>query len=466
VTAVTDRDAAASTAPAPATHVSEREARTVAEDARETEWTKPSFAKELFLGRLRLDLIHPHPRPRDEDVERGEAYLNGLTDFVAHEVDGERIERDDRIPDETLRRLKEIGAFGMKIPREYGGVGLTQVYFNRALAILGSGHPSLTALVSAHQSIGVPQPLKLFGSEEQKRRYLPRLATNAISAFLLTEPDVGSDPARLSATAVPTEDGSAYVLNGVKLWATNGSVADIVVVMARVPESDGHRGGITAFVVEMDWPGVTVERRNSFMGLRGLENSVTRFDNVRVPAANMIGGEGMGLKIALTTLNTGRLSLPAVCTGAAKWCTKMAREWSNERVQWGRQVGRHDAIAKKIAFMAATSYGLEAVLDLSSQLADDESADIRIEAALAKLYGSEMAWLIAGGAPAPSTQPGCPGSSPAAASCAGPSPSSGSSLRTCGTSSGRAASWPGRPSMRWRAGVAGWSASRRSSPAS
>jgi alkylation response protein AidB-like acyl-CoA dehydrogenase len=404
VTAVADRDAASppdrtlleqGLGSAGPDGVSEKDARDVAEAARETEWTKPSFAKELFLGRFRLDLIHPHPRPDPASVAKGDAYLQTLARFVETEVDGERIEREDRIPDETMRRLKELGALGIKIPEEYGGLGLSQVYFNRALIILGGGHPSMTALISAHQSIGVPQPLKLFGTEEQKKAYLPRLATDAISAFLLTEPDVGSDPARLATTAVPTADGSAYILNGVKLWATNGSVADIVVVMARVPRSDGHRGGITAFIVENDWPGITVERRNSFMGLRGLENSLTRLHDVRVPAENVIGGEGLGLKIALTTLNTGRLSLPAVCVGAVKWCVRMARGWSNSRIQWGRPIGRHEAIAKKIAFMTATSYALESVLDLSSQLADDGSADIRIEAALAKLYASEMAWLIA-----------------------------------------------------------------------
>ncbi|MDT4988139.1 MAG: hypothetical protein QOI74_2233, partial [Micromonosporaceae bacterium] len=204
----------------------------------------------------------------------------------------------------------------------------------------------------------------------------------------------GSDPARLGTVATVTPEGD-YLLNGVKLWATNGTLATLLVVMAQVPPSEGHRGGITAFVVEGDSPGITVERRNAFMGLRGLENSVTRFHDVRVPAANVIGREGQGLKIALTTLNTGRLSLPAMCVGAAKWCLGVAREWAAERVQWGLPVARHEAVAKKIAFIAGSAYGMEAVLELSCRLADDDRNDIRIEAALAKLYTSELSWHLA-----------------------------------------------------------------------
>ncbi|ODA71162.1 acyl-CoA dehydrogenase family protein [Streptomyces sp. AVP053U2] len=374
--------------------VTEREARQVAEAAREQDWRKPSFAKELFLGRFRLDLVHPHPLPAREDAERGEEFLAKLRDFCETRIDGALIDREARIPDEVVTGLKELGAFGMKIDTKYGGLGLTQVYYNKALALVGSASPAIGALLSAHQSIGVPQPLKMFGSQEQKDTFLPRCARTDISAFLLTEPDVGSDPARLATTAVPDHEGS-YVLDGVKLWTTNGVVADLLVVMARVPKSEGHRGGITAFVVEADSEGVTVENRNAFMGLRGLENGVTRFHRVRVPAAHRIGEEGQGLKIALTTLNTGRLSLPAMCVGAGKWCLKIAREWSAAREQWGKPVALHEAVGSKIAFIAATTFALEAVLDLSSQMADENRNDIRIEAALAKLYGSEMAWLMA-----------------------------------------------------------------------
>jgi alkylation response protein AidB-like acyl-CoA dehydrogenase len=373
--------------------VSEKQARQVAEAARETDWKLPSFGKQLFLGDFRLDLIHPQPRLDAEAVKTGEAFLAELRTFLENKVDPLAIERDAKISDDVVEGLKELGAFGMKIPTEYGGLGLSQVYYNKALAMTGVWHAAISTLLSAHQSIGLPQPLMLFGSDEQKQEWLPKVARTHISAFLLTEPDVGSDPARLSVTATPSEDGSTYTINGTKLWATNGAVADVVIVMAMVPKSDGHRGGITAFIVPTDIKGLSVTHRNAFMGLKGIENSVTVFDNVEIPATNVVGKEGIGLKIALTTLNTGRLALPAICSSVTKYCLKIVREWGNERVQWGIPVGKHDAVAQKIATIAGTAFGLEAMLDVSSRLADEKRNDIRIEAALAKLYGSEMGWL-------------------------------------------------------------------------
>ncbi|KRE30521.1 acyl-CoA dehydrogenase family protein [Agromyces sp. Soil535] len=374
--------------------VDEQESRAVAEAAREQDWRKPSFAKGLYLGQFDLSLIHPHPRPEPDRRERGEKFLAALESYL-RTLDGTVIERDARIPDEYIKGLADLGAFGMKIPVEYGGLGLGQYYYNHALALIGSVSPSIVAMMSAHQSVGVPEPLVLSGTEEQKHRFLPRCAKGAISAFLLTEPDVGSDPARLLTSATPTEDETAYVLSGTKLWTTNGVVAELLVVMARVPKSDGHHGGISAFVVEADSPGIAVRRRNAFMGLRGIENGLTTLQNVRVPRENLIGREGEGLKIALTTLNAGRLAIPAICVGAGKWSLKIAREWSRERVQWGRPIGEHAAVAHKIAFIAATTFALEAVVDLSGQLADENRKDIRIEAALAKLWSSEMTWQVA-----------------------------------------------------------------------
>ena len=381
------------------TEVTAEEARAVAEAARETGWDRPSFAKGLYLGSFDLSLIHPWPEAPADDVERGEAFMARLTDYC-RTMSGRQIERDALLPDEYLRGLAGQGVFRMKIAREYGGLGLSLVYYGRALALLGSVHPSLGALLSAHLSIGVPEPVKVFGTPAQKREYLPRCAAGAITAFLLTEPDVGSDPARMAATAVPSDDGESYIIDGVKLWTTNGVIAELVVIMAVVPsrtDTDGtvHKGGISTFVVEMDSPGITVENRNTFMGLRGIENGVTRFHQVRVPAANRLGREGQGLKIALTTLNTGRLSIPAICVASGRWSLKIAREWSNARVQWGRPVGKHEAVGKKVAFIAATAFALEAVFELSAEMADAGQKDVRIEAALAKLWATEMGCRIA-----------------------------------------------------------------------
>jgi alkylation response protein AidB-like acyl-CoA dehydrogenase len=373
-----------------ATNPSYEESKKVAEASRDADWKQPSFGKGVFMGNLELDLIHPQPPMDPAAVEKGEAFLAKMRAFLENEVDPLRIERDAKIPEKVVDGLKELGALGMKIPEEYGGLGLSQVYYNRALMLTGTWHSAISTLLSAHQSIGLPQPLTMFGSDEQKREWLPKVAKTHISAFLLTEPDVGSDPARMSATAEPVEGG--FKVNGVKLWATNGAVADVVVVMAVVPKTETEKGGITAFICPTDSEGMTVEHRNAFMGLRGIENSVTRFEDVFIPEENVIGGVGMGLKIALATLNTGRLSLPAICSAMAKYSLKIAREWSAERKQWGKPIGKHDPVAQKLAFIAGSAFGIEAVVDVSSRLADDKRNDIRIEAALAKLYASELGW--------------------------------------------------------------------------
>ena len=375
----------------------QRAALELTESAREVT-QEPSFVSGLFMGSYDLSRIRPFPQQSAEDRDQGDAFLEKLERLLREKTDPDEIDRTGEIPQPVLDALGRLGAFGIKISPEYGGLGLSQTNYCRAAMLLGGWCGNLTALLSAHQSIGVPQPLILFGTEAQKRKYLPRVAKGEISAFALTESGAGSDPATMQTLAEPTADGSAFILNGEKLWCTNGTKAGVIVVMAKTPPKivgGKAKEQITAFIVETDWPGVEVMHRCRFMGLRSLYNGVMKFTNVRVPRENILLAEGKGLRVALTTLNTGRLTLPAACVGLSRRCLEITRRWAAERVQWGAAIGKHAAIADKVAKMAANTFAMEAMTLLAASGVDrDKHADVRLEAAVCKMWGTEVAWEI------------------------------------------------------------------------
>lgn len=370
----------------------------LAEDSRQQEWQFESFVGELFKGNFRWDLIHPYPTQSPEDKAIGDRVVAELSETLKTHLDPEAVDRNQEVPKSFLDMLAKKGYFGMKISKKYGGMGLSVYNYTRAMAVVGSYCGSTAVWLSAHQSIGVPQPLKLFGTEAQREKFLPRLAKGAISAFALTEPDVGSDPAKMSTKAIPTPDGKHYIINGEKLYITNGPEAALLVVMALTPSitvNGKEKKQITAFIVETDTPGFEVVNRCQFMGIRGIANGRLRFTNVKVPAENIIGKPGDGLKIALTTLNAGRLAIPAISAAAGKSCMAMATTWANKRVQWGLPVGKHQAVQIKLAEMAANTFAMDSVAMMTAAFADHDAADIRLEAAMAKYMGSEMSWKIA-----------------------------------------------------------------------
>ena len=370
----------------------------LAESSRDPLDERGSFASNLFIGRFDFDRIFPFPKQSAEDAAAGESFLAELRTYLRDHVDADEIDRTGEIPQKNIDELFAMGAFAIKVPKQYGGLGLSQVNYGRAAMLLGSWDANLTALVSAHQSIGVPQPLLLFGTEGQKAKYLPRVARKEISAFALTEMNAGSDPANMDLRADLSEDGTSWVLNGEKLWCTNLIKAGVLVVMAKTPPkmvNGKERKQISAFIVDVDSPGLEITYRCHFMGLRALYNGIVKFTNVRVPRENLIAKEGQGLKVALTTLNTGRLTIPAACVGLSKRLVEICRKWSTERIQWGAPIGKHSAIAGKVAEMAANTFAMEAITFLTSALVDRKAGDLRIETAMCKMWCTEMTWKIA-----------------------------------------------------------------------
>ncbi len=379
------------------TNVEKRQALEVTEEAREKEWLHPSFGAKLFMGDFNYDLMSPFPEQSAEDRKIGDDLTEQFMAYLEKNLDPEEVDATRTIPQNVIDEMGRLGIFALKVPKAYGGLGFSQVNYNRLVMRVASYCGGTAVLISAHQSIGVPQPVRLYGTEEQKKKFLPLFRQGKISAFALTEPDVGSDPAQMSSTAELSADGTYYTLNGTKLWCTNGTLADLIVVMAKTAPkivNGKEKQQISAFVLDMKTPGIEIVHRCEFMGLGGIYNGLLTFKNVKIPRENLLWKEGRGLALALGTINVGRLTLPAASLGAAKQCLSIARRFGTERVQWGMPVALHEDGREKVAYIAATTFAMEAVTWLTSHWADKGDVDIRIEAAMAKLFCTEELWKI------------------------------------------------------------------------
>jgi len=349
------------------------------------------FVRGLFFGQYMADRLLPYP---DLAHDEQAALAQRLRQFCTAEVNPDQIDRQAEIPQSIIAGLGRLGILGACLPKDCGGLGLSQTSYCRLLEVLG-GHCGSTALfVNAHHSIG-PRAIVLFGSEEQKRRYLPKLASGEwISAFALTEPEAGSDAANVQSMATPTPDGRGYVINGQKRWITNGGIAQVLTVMARTPMPDGS-SKITAFIVTPDMPGFeVVEKRMEKMGVRGTATARLAFKNMFVPRENVLGQIGKGLKVALTVLDFGRTTFGASCTGAAKFCVARAIEHANRRVQFGQTIGSFELVKEKIAYMQAGAFAMEACTYQTAALIDSGEGDFMLETAMLKVFSTETLWKI------------------------------------------------------------------------
>src|SRR5213596_2004923 len=377
------------------------------EEARER-LTGSSFMAGVFVGKPDFALLLPPPEPPEEKAA-GEAFCRKIEAFLKRRVDPEEIERTAKIPEAVLKGLFELGAFGMKIPKEYGGLGFSFTNYGRVLTLIASWSNILSLTVAVPQSIGIAMPILLFGNEEQKNTYLPRVARQDISAFALTEPVTGSDAANVQTTAVLDRSAQQFVVNGEKLWCTNGPIARYVTLIARVPAKKGVRDGKpawvpvregescddkvhTAFILPMETPGVTVLQRCQFEGCRGIENAYMRLKDVRIPVENVIGEIGKGLKYALTILNVGRaISIPAICLGMAKQAWQPTLDRATTRITFKKPLAERQTQMMRIGRMATDLFAMEALASLVWRMADQKHYDIRIEAAIAKIFCSETA---------------------------------------------------------------------------
>jgi acyl-CoA dehydrogenase family protein 9 len=358
---------------------------------------KRSFLRSIFLGKVASDLILPYPEPPQEDRETVETVLDVFRRFAAENIDAGALDRAAHYPAELLRGLGTIGAFGLIVPEEYEGLGLTQTSFCQVIEEVAGTDASTAATLGAHLSIGM-KAILIFGTESQKQKFLPRLASGEmIAAFALTEPEAGSDANAIRGTAELTEDGTHYIVNANKIWITNGGFADLFTVFARTGSETvrgRERNKLTAFLVTRDMAGLSTGEAEDKLGLRASSTTTVRLDNVHVPVENVLGDVGEGFKVAVEVLNEGRLGLAAGCIGGAKAVLKEALAFAKSRRAFGRSIAEFEMIQSKFAWMAIHTYVMESMVYLTAALADRKTEDFSLESAACKVYCSEKLWWI------------------------------------------------------------------------
>ncbi len=366
-----------------------------------------SFMAGLYLGKPDFKLLMPAPESAEEKAE-GEAYCHKIEAFLKEHVDAQKIERSGKITKTVLKGLLDLGAFGMKIPKQYGGLGFSHKNYGRVLTLIASWSNILSLTVAVPQSIGIAMPILLFGNQQQKDYYLPLVARKEISAFALTEPDTGSDAANVKTEAVLSEQGDEFVVNGEKLWCTNGAIARYITLIAKVParRQNLQTGEVwqpvtssekpealvhTAFILDMKSAGVEIKQRCQFAGCRGIANAHMSFSNVCIPKENIIGEVGAGLKYALSILNIGRaVSVPAICLGMAKQAWQPTLDRLNTRITFGEPLANRQTQRIRVGQMATNLFVMEALCELVWHMADQQHYDVRMEAAVAKMFCSEQ----------------------------------------------------------------------------
>ena len=353
------------------------------------------FAKGLFFGRFNSSLIFPYPEIKPEEQAVVAQAVSDVRRFAEEHIDAAAIDRNADISPDVIAGLGRLGVLGMTAPKEYGGRGFSQLGYCRVMEVIG-GHCAGTAVfVNAHQSIGI-RALILFGTEEQKRRWLPSMVTGEnLAAFALTEEQAGSDAANVQTTATPSPDGKTYILNGSKRYITNGGIAQVLTVMARTPVPGSSETKVTAFLVTPDMPGFeVVEARMPKCGIRGTATARLAFRDMPVPAENILGPVGKGLRVALTVLDFGRTTFGASCTGAAKTCLRAAARHAKQRVQFKQPLSEFELVKKKIAYMAAHAFAMDATTSLCAAFIDRGAEDYMLETAMLKVFTTEALWQI------------------------------------------------------------------------